>query len=71
MDVRRDSLVPPNLKNPSRPTKRVFHPAGQLELPGALLLWAKEHQVTNDEQLFFSRKRAQGGGTRAISRQQA
>src|SRR5919199_607885 len=43
MDVRRDSLVLPNLKNPSRPTKRVFLPAGQADLPGALLLWAKEH----------------------------
>ena len=29
MDVRRDSLVLPNLKNPHRPTKRVFLPAGQ------------------------------------------
>jgi integrase len=41
MDIRRDSLVLPNLKNPSRPTKRVFLPAGQADLPGALLLWAK------------------------------
>ena len=39
-DVRRDSLVLPNLKNPSRPTKRGFLPAGQMDLPGALLLWA-------------------------------
>src|SRR3989442_351714 len=36
MDVRRDSLVLPNLKNPSRRTKRVFLPAGQMDLPGAL-----------------------------------
>src|SRR5260370_24859804 len=36
MDVRRDSLVPPNLKNPSRRTKRVFLPGGQADLPGAL-----------------------------------
>ena len=35
MDIRRDSLVLPNLKNPSRPTKRVFLPAGQVDLPGA------------------------------------
>jgi len=37
MDVRRDSLILPNLKNPSRPTKRVFLPAGQMDLPDALL----------------------------------
>jgi len=41
MDVRRDSLVLPNLKNPGRPTKRLFLPTGQADLPGALLLWAK------------------------------
>jgi integrase len=34
MDVRRDSLVLPNLKNASRLTKRVFLPAGQIDLPG-------------------------------------
>jgi integrase len=41
MDIRRDSLVLPNRKNPCRLTKRVFLPAGQADLPGALLLWAK------------------------------
>jgi integrase len=71
MDVRRDSVVLPNLKNPSRPTKRVFLPAGQMDLPGALLLWAKEHRLADDEPLFFSRKRARDGRPRAISRQQA
>jgi site-specific recombinase XerD len=71
MDVRRDSLVLPNLKNPSRPTKRVFLPAGQADLPGALLLWAKEQALADDGPLFFSRKRAFGGGRRPISRQQA
>src|SRR2546423_8807526 len=35
MDVRRDSLVLPNLTNPSRLTKQVLLPAGQMELPGA------------------------------------
>ncbi len=35
VDVRRDSLVLPNLKNPSRLTKQVFLPAGQMDLPGA------------------------------------
>jgi integrase len=71
MDVRRDSLVLPNLKNPSRLTKRVFLPAGQMDLPGALLLWAKERGLADDEPLFFSRKHATGGGRRQISRQQA
>ena len=71
MDARRDSLVLPNLKNPSRLTKQVFLPAGQMDLPGALLLWAKEHGLADDEPLFFSRKRATGGERRPISRQQA
>jgi integrase len=70
MDVRRDSVVLPNLKNPSRLTKRVFLPAGQMDLPGALLLWANEHLLADDDPLFFSRKRAKDGGLRAISRQQ-
>src|SRR5258708_6630523 len=64
MDVRRDSLVLPNLKNPGRPTKQVFLPAGQMDLPGALLLWAKEHGLADDEPLFFSRKHASRGGRR-------
>jgi integrase len=71
MDIRRDSLVLPNLKNPSRTTKLVFLPAGQMDLPGALLIWAKEHRLADDEPLFFSRKRAGDGTPRAISRQQA
>jgi integrase len=71
MDVRRDSLVLLNLKNPSRLTKRVFLPTGQMDLPGALLLWAKEHGLADGEPLFFSRKRGKGGGLHAISRQQA
>src|SRR5258708_17573227 len=40
MDVRRDSLVPPNLKSPSRRTKRVFLHGGQAGLPAALFLCA-------------------------------
>ena len=35
------------------------------------MLWAKEHELTDDGPLFFSRKRALDGGPRAISRQQA
>jgi integrase len=71
MDVQRDSLVLPNLKNPNRPTKRVFLPASQADLPGALLLWAKEHGLADGDPLFFSRKRGADGTLRAISRQQA
>src|SRR5215210_7609403 len=62
VDVRRDSLVLPNRKNPSRLTKQVFLPAGQMDLPGALLLWAKEHGLADGEPLFFSRKHARTGG---------
>ena len=71
MDVRGDSLVLPKLKNPSRLTKRVFLPASQMDLPGALLLWAKGYGLADDAPLFFSRKRARDGAPRAISRQQA
>jgi integrase len=71
MDIRRDSLIMPNLKNPGRTTKRVFLPTGQAGLPGALLLWAKEHGLADDCPLFFSRKRMRDGTLRPISRQQA
>ena len=71
MDVRRDSLVLANLKNPSRTTKRVFLPAAQMDLPRALLLWAREHELLNDEPIFFSGKRTVGGARRSISRRQA
>ena len=39
--MRRDALVLPNLKNPSRPVKTVFLSAGDQDLPGGLLLWQK------------------------------
>ena len=71
IDVQRDHLVLPNRKNPSRTVKRVFLPAGQADLPGALLIWANEQGLTPLAPLFFSRKRAQDGGLRAISRVQA
>ena len=44
MDVRRDSLVLPNRKNPNQTVKRVFLPGTELVLTGELLLWAKERQ---------------------------
>jgi integrase len=70
-DVHPDGLVLPNRKNPNRPTKRVFLPAGQADLPGALLYWARQHGLPDHTPLFVSRKRAPDGGLRPISRQQA
>jgi integrase len=70
-DVQRDHLVMPNRKNPGMPVKRVFVPAGQADLPGDLLVWAREQGLAADEPLFFSRKRGPSGERRAISRQQA
>ena len=68
MDVQRDHLVLPNRKNPSLTVKRVYLPAGQADLPGALLVWANEHRLAPDAPLFFSRKRGADGGLKAISR---
>src|SRR5919205_2604886 len=70
-DVRRDSLVLPNRKNPNQTTKRVFLPGAELGLTGELLLWAKEQGVADDEPLFFSRKRRPDGSRRALQRGQA
>jgi integrase len=55
MDVHRDSLVLPNRKNPSRPTKQVYLPGGQQDLPGELLLWAREQHIDDDGWLFPGR----------------
>src|SRR5262245_20836688 len=41
------------------------------DLPGELLLWAHEHELGDDEPLFFSRQRGSDGRRRAITRQQA
>src|SRR5438309_8768526 len=57
MDVQRDHLVLPNRKNPNLTVKRVYLPAGQADLPGALLVWANEHGLPSHVPLFFSRKR--------------
>jgi integrase len=70
MDVQRSALVLPNRKNPSRPVKTVHLPAGQADLPGALLLWARDQLLADDEPLFFSRKRA-AGQRRPLGRGQA
>jgi integrase len=71
MDVQRDHLVLANRKNPSQPIKRVFLPAGQVDLPGALLIWANGHGLPSRAPLFFSRKRGPDGGLQAIGRVQA
>jgi integrase len=69
--VQRDHLVLPNRKNPSMTVKRVYLPAGQADLPGALLVWANAQGLPADAPLFFSRKHTADGGLRAISRVQA
>jgi integrase len=71
MDVQRDHLVLANRKNPSQPVKRVFLPAGQADLPGALLIWANEQGLEARAPLFFSRKRGPDGGLQPIRRVQA
>src|SRR3984893_1691168 len=71
MDVQRDHLVLPNRKNPHLTVKRVYLPAGQADLPGALLVWANEHRLPPHAPLFFSRKRGVDGSLKAISRVQA
>ena len=70
-DVRRDSLVLPNRKNPSQTTKRVFLPGSETGLTGELLLWAREQALHLDEPLFFSRKRGADGRRRPLQRGQA
>src|SRR5437868_1604736 len=54
MDIQRDHLVLPNRKNPNPTVKRVYLPAGQADLPGALLVWANEHGLPPQAPLFFS-----------------
>ena len=71
MDVQRDHRVLPNRKNPNLTVKRVYLPAGQADLPGALLVWANEQRLGPQAPLFFSRKRDADGGLKAISRVQA
>jgi len=70
-DIRADSLVLPNRKNPSLPIKRVFLPTGSLDLPGQLLLWQKQQGLRDGDPLFCSRKHAADGSRQAISRVQA
>jgi integrase len=71
MDVQRDHLVLPNRKNPNLTVKCVYLPAGQADLPGALLVWANEHGLGPQAPVFFSRKRGFDGSLKAISRVQA
>ena len=57
--VMADSLILPIYKNGfepdgARPLHRVFLPAGQADLPGALLVWAMRHELAPTEPLFFA-----------------
>jgi integrase len=70
-DVRRQGLVLPNLKNPSRPVKTAHLSVVHAGLPGELLLWAREHDLDDDEALFFSRQRGLDGRHKAIDRVRA
>jgi integrase len=67
-DVRRDALVLPNLKNPSRSVKTVFLSAGDQDLPGELLLFQKAEGLADAGPLFASRKRGPDGQRRALGR---
>jgi integrase len=70
-DIRRQGLVLPNRKNPSRPVKTAHLAAAHAGLPGDLLLWARERDLEDDEPLFFSRQRGADGRRRAIDRVRA
>jgi integrase len=70
-DVRRQGLVLSNRKNPSRPVKTAHLAAVHAGLPGDLLLWAREHDLQDDEPLFFSRQRGTEGQRKAIDRVRA
>jgi integrase len=70
-DIRRQGLVLPNRKNPSRPVKTAHLAAAHAGLPGDLLLWAREHDLEDDEPLFFSRQRGANGRRKAIDRVRA
>jgi hypothetical protein len=70
MDVRRDSLILPNRKNPNLTTKRVFLPGVELGLTGELLLWSNEQDIADDGPIFFSRKIGANGSRRALERGQ-
>ena len=70
-DVRRQRLVLPNRKNPSRPVKTAHLAAAHAGLPGDLLLWTREHDLDDDEPLFFSRQRGADDRRKAIDRVRA
>ena len=70
-DLRRQRLVLPNRKNPSRPVKTAHLAAAHAGLPGDLLLWTREHDLDDDEPLFFSRQRGADDRRKAIDRVRA
>jgi integrase len=51
--------------------KTVFLSAGDADLPGELLLYAREQRLQDGAPLFASRKRGPGGEPRALGREQA
>ncbi|MGI9149589.1 MAG: tyrosine-type recombinase/integrase [Chloroflexota bacterium] len=69
-EVRRERLVLSNLKNPSRPIKTAHLAAAHAGLPGELLLWAREHDLRDDD-LLLSRQRDGHGRRKAIDRVRA
>jgi integrase len=70
-DVRRQGFTLPNLKNSSRPVKTAHLAAAHAGLPGELLLWAREHDLDDDEPMFFSRHGGPDGRRKAIDRVRA
>jgi integrase len=70
-DIHRDGLVLPNLKNPSRLVKTAHLSAAHAGLPGDLLMWTREHDLDDDDPLFFSRQHAADGRRKAIDRVRA
>src|SRR5918912_258588 len=71
LDVRRQGLVLPDRKNPSRPVKTAHLAAAHAGLPGELLVWAREQHLKDDEPLFCSRQRGAAGLRKAIDRVRA
>ncbi len=70
-DIARDHLVLRTAKNPNAAVRRIFLPNSDRDLPGELLLWAREQCLAENDPIFVSRQRSRDGIRRAITRQQA
>jgi len=57
MDVQRDHLAPAQSEEPELTVKRVYLPAGQADLPGALLVWANDHRLARRRPVCASSSR--------------